>query len=53
MIVRVLRFTQPKNAGNANLWGLEFSYQRDFGFIAPALKYVGFLLVVQLLMLKN
>ena len=36
------RFTQPKNAGNANLWGLEFSYQRDFGFIAPALKYVGF-----------
>ena len=36
------RFTQPKNAGNANLWGLEFSYQRDFGFIAPALKCVGF-----------
>ena len=24
------------------MWGLEFSYQRDFGFIAPALKYVGF-----------
>lgn len=36
------RFTQPKNAGNASLWGLEFSYQRDFGFIAPALKCVGF-----------
>lgn len=36
------RFTQPKNAGNANLWGMEFAYQRDFGFIAPALKCVGF-----------
>ena len=29
------RFTQPKNAGNANLLGVELSYQRDFGFIAP------------------
>lgn len=36
------RFTQPKNAGNANLIGLELSYQRDFSFIAPALKCVGF-----------
>lgn len=36
------RFTQPKNAGNANLLGAEFAYQRDFGFIAPALKCVGF-----------
>ena len=36
------RFTQPKNAGNANLLGVELSYQRDFGFIAPALKCVGF-----------
>lgn len=36
------RFTQPKNAGNANLLGVEVSYQRDFGFIAPALKCVGF-----------
>lgn len=36
------RFTQPKNAGNANLLGVEFSFQRDFGFIAPALKYIGF-----------
>lgn len=36
------RFTQPKNAGNANLLGLEVSYQRDFSFIAPALKCIGF-----------
>lgn len=36
------RFTQPKNAGNANLIGMEFSYQRDLGFIAPALKCIGF-----------
>lgn len=36
------RFTQPKNAGNANLLGMEFSYQRDFSFIAPALRSVGF-----------
>ena len=36
------RFIQPKNAGNANLIGMELSYQRDFGFIAPALKCIGF-----------
>ena len=36
------RFTQPKNAGNTNLVGVELSYQRDFSFIAPALKCVGF-----------
>lgn len=36
------RFTQPKNAGNANLLGVELSYQRDFSFIAPALKCIGF-----------
>ena len=36
------RFIQPKNAGNANLMGVELAYQRDFGFIAPALKCVGF-----------
>ncbi len=35
------RFTQPKNAGDARLWGLEFSYRRDFGFICPALRTVG------------
>ncbi len=36
------RFTQPKNAGDATLFGVELSYQRDFGFIAPALKCIGF-----------
>lgn len=36
------RFSQPKNAGNANLTGVELSYQRDFGFIAPALRCIGF-----------
>ena len=32
---------QPLNGGKANLWGLEFAWQRDFGFIAPALRYFG------------
>lgn len=36
------KFMQPKNAGDANLLGIEASFQRDFGFIAPALKCVGF-----------
>ncbi len=36
------RFTQPKNGGNANVAGAEFSYQRDFGFIHPAMKCLGF-----------
>lgn len=36
------KFTQPKNAGNANIFGVELTYQRDFGFIAPALKCIGF-----------
>lgn len=36
------RLIQPKNAGNANLAGVEVAYQRDFGFIAPAMKHVGF-----------
>lgn len=36
------KFTQPKNAGNADLLGVELGYQRDFGFIAPALKHFGF-----------
>ncbi|MBQ8769639.1 MAG: TonB-dependent receptor [Bacteroides sp.] len=34
--------TQPINAYDADLFGLEFAYQRDFGFIAPALKCIGF-----------
>lgn len=36
------KFMQPKNAGDANLLGVEIGYQRDFGFIAPALKCIGF-----------
>ena len=32
---------QPLNGGKANLWGLEFAWQRDFGFICPALRYFG------------
>ena len=31
----------PINAGDANLFGVEVAYQRDFGFIHPALKCVG------------
>lgn len=34
--------TKPINAYDANLLGVEFAYQRDFGFIAPALKCIGF-----------
>lgn len=33
---------QPRNAGDADLFGVEIAYQRDFGFIAPALKCIGF-----------
>lgn len=36
------KFSQPRNSGNANLLGVELAYQRDFGFIAPALKCIGF-----------
>ena len=31
----------PINAGDANLFGVEVAYQRDFGFIHPALRCVG------------
>ena len=34
--------TKPVNAYDADLFGLEFAYQRDFGFIAPVLKCIGF-----------
>ncbi len=34
--------SKPINAYDADLFGLEFAYQRDFGFIAPALKCIGF-----------
>lgn len=33
---------KPINAYDANLLGIELAYQRDFGFIAPTLKSVGF-----------
>ena len=36
------KFSQPRNSGNADLLGVEVAYQRDFGFIAPALKCIGF-----------
>lgn len=34
--------TQNINAYDARVYGLEVAYQRDFGFIAPALKCLGF-----------
>ncbi len=34
--------TQNINAYDARIFGVEFAYQRDFGFIAPALKCLGF-----------
>jgi len=34
--------TRPVNGFDADLYGVEFAYQRDFGFIAPALKSIGF-----------
>lgn len=34
--------TQNMNAYDARIFGVEASYQRDFGFIAPALKCIGF-----------
>lgn len=33
--------TQPVNAGDADVFGVEVAYQRDFGFIHPALKCIG------------
>ena len=35
------KFTQPKNGGNANLFGVEAVWQRDFSFITPAMKCIG------------
>ena len=34
--------SQPLNAFDADLFGVELGFQRDFGFISPALKCVGF-----------
>ncbi|MBP8777539.1 MAG: TonB-dependent receptor [Bacteroidaceae bacterium] len=39
--VTYAKYHQPKNAGNANLLGMELGYQRDFGFINTALKCLG------------
>ena len=36
------KFSQPRNSGNADLLGVEVAYQRDFSFIAPSLKCIGF-----------
>lgn len=35
------KIVKPVNAGKADLIGIELSWQRDFGFITPALKYFG------------
>lgn len=35
------KFTQPKNGGNANIFGIEAAWQRDFSFIIPAMKCFG------------
>lgn len=32
---------KPVNGGKANLIGMEFAWQRDFGFITPALRHFG------------
>lgn len=34
--------TKPINAYDADLFGVEVAYQRDFGFISPSLKCLGF-----------
>lgn len=34
--------TQNMNAYDARIFGIEVAYQRDFGFIAPALRCIGF-----------
>ncbi len=39
--VEYSEMTTPINAGDADLFGVELAYQRDFGFIHPALKCVG------------
>ena len=36
------KLSQPQNAGNANLFGLEAAFQRNFDFIHPSLRCVGF-----------
>lgn len=36
------KLTQPKNGGNANIFGVELAWQRDFGFIMPLMRCLGF-----------
>lgn len=36
------KITKPVNAFDADLFGVEIGWQRDFGFISPALKCLGF-----------
>ncbi len=36
------RVSQPLNAFDADLFGVEIGYQRDFSFISPALSCIGF-----------
>ncbi|WP_297088946.1 TonB-dependent receptor [uncultured Draconibacterium sp.] len=36
------KFYQPLNAGDADLWGLEFAFQRQFDFLPGLLKQTGF-----------
>lgn len=36
------KISKPINAYDAGLFGAEFAYERDFSFIAPSLKSVGF-----------
>lgn len=35
-------YKKPVNAGNASLYGAEISLSRDFGFISPSLRSLGF-----------
>lgn len=35
------KFTQPKNGGNANIFGVEMAWQRDFSFISPTMRCLG------------
>lgn len=36
------KFAKPFNAGDANLWGFEFAFQRQFDFLPGFLKQTGF-----------
>lgn len=36
------KIARPINAYNASIFGVEMAYERDFGFLSPALKCLGF-----------